>query len=255
MKNKLTHLSLTLLPTVQAASGAVTDLMEQGKWLDAATQAEKEGDFMTAGYVLNLQMQCPSPSQPDGQNWTVAVASRGVDDMRKATAQFSSGVKGAEAQTQLGSHLGQIANAMLYNAASNFSEIMRYTRDSKASYDKAVQLDPNNTMAVANLATFHAKTYRIGGIVFGASRNEAINLINRSVKLFNASPNNTREQQIDKGLDAVRIGTAMEGVNDKRNKAIFEAAIQLGEAAGGARGICVANLARDHLGQKITRYY
>lgn len=257
MKNptRLLPLFFVLLASSPAIAASTADLLEQGRWLDAATQAEKEGDYLTAGYALNLQMQCPSPSQPNGQNWSVAIATRGVDVSRKAVAQFNTGAKGADAYTNLGSHLGLIANAMLYSAAANFPEILRYTKESKSSYDKAMQLNPNDTLAVANLATFHAKTYKVGGIAFGATKTDAQLLIGQAVKLFNASPNVTREQQIQKALDAVRIGTAMEGVSDKRNKAIFEAAIKLGEAAGGARGLCAANLGRVHLGQPITRYY
>lgn len=46
----------------------------------------------------------------------------------------------------------------------------------------------------------------------------------------------------------------MEGVNDRRNIEIFEAALKLGEAAGSAKGKCVANLARVHLGRAVNSY-
>lgn len=241
-----------LFPSV-AQAAKVSDLLDQGRWIDAANQAEKDGDYLTAAQALNLQMQCPSPSQPGGQVWSKPVAQRGAELAKKALTQPS--VKKAIAYNELGSHLGLIANAMLYSPEKNFPELMGYTRDSKNAYDKAVSLDTTYLNATANLATFHAKTYKIGGIVFGASRGEAQLLISRSVKMFNQGPNNTPEQQILKSMDAVRIGTAMEGVNDPRSKDIFDAAIRLGEAAGGARGKCAANVARVHLGRAVTSYY
>lgn len=246
-------LTCSLLCSALAQAATAIDLMDQGRWMDAANQAEKDGDYLTASLALNLQMQCPSPTQPSGQVWSKPVAQRGAALAKKALTQ--PGVKKSSAYNELGSHLGLIANSMIYSGDKNFSELMGYTRDSKNAYDKAVNLDANYLNAVANLATFHAKTYKIGGIVFGASRGEAQLLISRSVKMFNQAPNNTPEQQILKGMDAVRIGTAMEGVNDSRSKDIFEAALRLGEAAGGARGKCVANLARVHLNRPITSYY
>lgn len=243
----------TFLLSSLAQAATTTDLIDQGRWMDAANQAEKEGDYLTAALALHLQMECPSPSQPSGQVWSKPLAMRGVDLAKKALNQ--PGLNKSVAYNLLGAHVGLVANSMLYAGSSNIAELMKYSKDSKNAFEKAVKEDASNLNALANLAVFHAKTYRTGGIVLGATRGDAQLLISRTVKLFNQSPNATREQQIQKGKDALRIGTAMEGVGDRRNSEIFEAAIKLGEAAGGAHGKCVANVARVHLGRAVTSYY
>lgn len=184
------------------------------------------------------------------------LARRGYELAKLAVKQCPAGPNAAEAYSQLGLQVGLVANVMAMNGAnaSNMSDLFKYSKESKAAFDKALQLDPNDTLALANLATFHAKTYRIGGVVYGATRGDAQLLVSRAAKRFNESPDATRAQQIDKGYAAVRIGTALEGLNAKKLQPYFEAAIKLGDQAGGARGLCAANLARVHLGRTVNDF-
>lgn len=201
-------------------------------------------------------MECPSASQPKGENWSLPLARRGFELAKQALALNPSGQRAVETYGQLGSQVGLIANTLAGSGTgvANLPETIRNAKESRGYYEKALALNPQDLLSLANLAVFHAASYRRAGFLLGASKGQAQTLLGRGITQFNAAPDATPEQALAKGYAALRLGRALTELGDPRARTLNEAALKLGEQAGEARGKCVANLARLQLGKPVSSY-
>lgn len=242
--------ALLSFPVAHAASAS--DLMRQGRWQDAANQAVRENDFLTAATAMHRLQECPSPSQPKGQAWDQKVADQGIEYGRKAVAQNPRGQNAVDALIELSSSLG--FQAAVPPSVSNYPVILRSAKESGTTLDAAVRLNSSDLLATSTYAFWHTRAAARGGTFIGASMTQGKYWLSRGANVFNQTPDATPEQQLRKALGALRIAEAYESISDKRLTLYFEAAIKLGEQAGGAEGRCVANVARVHLNRPVTDF-
>lgn len=236
-----------LSPAVMAAS--VQQLAQQGRWTEAAYQAETDKDYATAALMLDRLMECPSPSQPNGQHWDAALSKRGLALAQKAASVAQTPQQASDAQLMIATHVGHLAGLAQENR--NLAGALSGARDSKVAFEKAVQQMPQDLQVNSTYAMYLARSLGRGAFVLGISKGSAQMALSTSVRLFNTAPDATREQQLAKAVGALRIAEAYEGMSDIKLKPFFEAAIKLGLQAGGGEGRCLANVARIHLKQPL----
>lgn len=250
--SNLVNKSLPLLACLSLASAqaaSVQSLMNIGDWRAASQQAAAEGDLLTAASALQLLQECPSAAQPKGLNWDYKLSTLGIEYLKKALSQKLSTTDAVDAYLLLAGHIGHQAVT-----TSAMAETLRAAKDSKDGFEKAVELNPNDTLAMATLAAYYGRSYSRGGMVIGVRKSDAQTTVSKAARLFNTTPDSTSAQQLRKGWAALRIAYAFEGMNDGKRVPYFNAAIKLGEQAGSAEGRCLANVARVHLKQPITQY-
>lgn len=245
-------LALLSFTVAHAASATTSDLMRQGRWQDAANQAARENDFLTAATAMHRLQECPSPAQPKGQAWDQKVADQGIEYGRKAVAQNPKGQDAIDALIELSSSLG--FQAAVPPSLSNYPVILRSAKEAGTTLHAAVSLNSSDLLATSTYAFWHTRAAARGGSFVGASTTQGKYWIARATNVFNQTPDATPAQQLRKALGALRIAEAYESLNDKRLLPYFEAAIKLGEQAGGAEGRCVTNVARVHLKRPITDF-
>lgn len=258
MKTKKVLLAFALLCTSSPAhaSAQLDALWQQGKWAAAAAQAADEKDFQTAALALHRLQECPSPTQPKGESRDVKLSIQGAAYARAALNNAQNKADKVEAYTHLGNLVGLQSYALSQGGISttNMREGLNLARQSKAAYDAALQLDPNDPLLTSFYALWHARGYLRAGVVIGASLSEARHWLFVSQKAFNEMPEQTPAQVVNKAWVAFRIGGALESLRDTKMQPYFEAAIKLGDRVGTAEGRCAANVARIHMGRPITTF-